>query len=404
MLREYCTQFAGTATIVVVANGCTDATGDVVRALAQQYPHLCLIEIPARIGKGGAVRVGLSGGSEAIAGFVDADGSTSAAEFARLYETFRQSDCDALIGSRWLAGARVEPRQPMSRRLASRTFNAIVRMLFGLGLSDTQCGAKLFRRAAINEVLRVLEVADFAFDIEILWRLKRGGYRILEEPTVWADRLAGTKIRLVRSSLGMLRSVLRLRLKETMLWRLPFLDRFGRFDVIPVKLRPRVLLLGVALADAVTQPELGAFIAYLRERGIDVVDPLAEGGRRHGQSVAQRASQFVWYAFKSPRDYDAILEYAGAVPSWIPAFSSKPAFLLACPGSLQAGVRGRRRGNATCMVLQLDAQLVVPAAETVVSKTLGAGLYCAAFVGEPERLAFRYVNASSGLLEHRLLQ
>ncbi len=396
-LRDYCREFRDTATIVVVANGCTDATGAVVRGVQRDFDNLELVEIPARIGKGGAVRVGLFTGNESFTGFVDADGSTPAPEFARLYDTLRGQNYDAVIGSRWLPGARVEPPQPFARRVASRGFNTIVRALFGLTLSDTQCGAKLFRRSAVREVLRSLEVADFAFDIEVLWRLSRAGYRICELPTVWADRCAGTKIRLVRSSWAMLRSVVRLRLKETALWRLPLVDRFGRVDVIPVRVRPRILLLGAALHDAAGDRELGRFVARLQESGFELVDA---GTERAG---AGRVAFFLWYAFASRRDYDAIVEVASAAPSWIPAFSSKPTFLLAtCDARRRFPARAHRSfaRSARCDLAGIEP---ARAADAVAESTLGRGLYAALFIADRERLSFRYVNAESGALEHHVL-
>ncbi|MEO9263282.1 MAG: glycosyltransferase, partial [Candidatus Baltobacteraceae bacterium] len=122
-MRQYCARFATEAVILVVANGCTDNTVSIVRAMQDRYANLELIEIAGRIGKGGAVRAGLWIGLEEFVAFVDADGSTSADEFARLYQLLDRSDDDAIIGSRWLRGARIEQRQPLTRRIASRGFN-----------------------------------------------------------------------------------------------------------------------------------------------------------------------------------------------------------------------------------------------------------------------------------------
>jgi glycosyltransferase involved in cell wall biosynthesis len=402
-LRSYCKEFDGIAEIVVVANGCTDSTAGSVRDLQREYGNLALIDIPARIGKGGAVRVGLSSGEESITGFVDADGSTPAPEFKRLFEICRAGDHDAVIGSRWKTGARVEPPQPLERRIASRSFNTMVRLLFGLGLSDTQCGAKLFKRSALGEILRALEVADFSFDIEVLWRLKRAGFRILEVPTVWSDHREGTKIQLLRSSWGMLRSILRLRLKETVLWRLPLLDRLGNFGIIPVKARPRVLLLGVRLQDALLERELGPFVALLRERGIEVTDAETETHRPQRLRAIDRARFFIWYAFAIPRDYDALVEVPGNA-SWIPIFSAKPSFLLVTGDPPRAVSPRHRKAYHRSKVLDLSTGDVSRAANAVVETALGGGFYSALFVGDSEQLALHYVNAGSGALERHTLQ
>src|SRR5581483_7304363 len=176
-------------------------------------------------------------------GFADADGSTSAAEFARLYDECVASNADAAIGSRWLRGAAIDPPQPPARRIASRVFNAIVRALFFLPFTDTQCGAKVFRRNAVHEILRSLEAADFAFDIEILWRLVKHGLHVREIPTTWSDRSAST-LSLFPSAVRMLGTVLRMRLQDSPVWKVPYCDGLGRKRTIPVKSSPHVLVLG----------------------------------------------------------------------------------------------------------------------------------------------------------------
>ena len=214
-IAAFCERFGSLATIVVVADGCNDHTGSVVRRAQRRFPNLQLIELTSRLGKGGAIRVGFSTGNEEFVGFVDSDGATSAVEFERLYGIAQTNHVDAVIGSRWLRGARVEPRQPLFRRFASRTFNKIVRGLFPLKFHDTQCGAKIFRRATLQSALGRLELCDFASDIEMLLELVRAGHEVLEVPTVWADVRNGTKVDLVSVSWKMLRSVLYLRLRES---------------------------------------------------------------------------------------------------------------------------------------------------------------------------------------------
>lgn len=214
-ITEYCDHFGPSTTVVVVTDGCTDDTNAVVRSAQRRYGNLDLIELADHVGKGGAIRIGLESGAEEFVGYVDADGATSAVEFERLYGIVQRNDVQGVIGSRWLKGSRVEPRQPFRRRFASRAFNFIVRALFTLDFRDTQCGAKIFRRSALVSALGHLELCDFAADIEILWKLSRSGHDVLEVPTVWADRAVGTKVELITAGWTMLRGVLYLRLRES---------------------------------------------------------------------------------------------------------------------------------------------------------------------------------------------
>ena len=83
--------------------------------------------------------------------------------------------------------------------------------LFWLNIRDTQCGAKVMKRAVAEKIHPALRIADMAFDINLLVSIKRAGFKILEVPTEWTDQ-AGSKVVLGRSSLTMLLSVVRVRL------------------------------------------------------------------------------------------------------------------------------------------------------------------------------------------------
>ena len=103
------------------------------------------------------------------------------------------------------------PPQPLSRRVASRIFNFLVRLLFRVPIHDTQCGAKLMRGDALRPVLPELEITRWAFDVDLLFKLRRAGCRIVEHPTTWHD-VAGSKINVPRASIEMFLAICRLRL------------------------------------------------------------------------------------------------------------------------------------------------------------------------------------------------
>jgi hypothetical protein len=169
------------------------------------------MEFEAPIGKGGALIEGLKLAPFADAiGYVDADGATPPAAFEALVKHLGETDC--VIGSRWLPGAVLHQTQSGKRQFASRVFHFIVRCLFWrLKIRDTQCGAKVIRRVAVEKIHASLRIADMAFDINLLYSLKRAGFNILEVPTEWTDKL-GSKVNLFRTSLTMFLSVVRIRL------------------------------------------------------------------------------------------------------------------------------------------------------------------------------------------------
>ncbi len=203
--------------LVVVLNGCTDDTLGVVERASGQYPEISHVNIPEPVGKGGALIEGLKLAPEAdLVGYVDADGATPPAAFDDLVTECAEADC--VIGSRWMAGSVLRQEQTFRRQFASRVFHAIVQGFFWMNIRDTQCGAKVMRREAVEAIHGQLTVADMAFDINLLYALKRSGFKVREVPTEWTDQI-GSKVQMGRTSLVMLLSVIRLRLYYSPLYK-----------------------------------------------------------------------------------------------------------------------------------------------------------------------------------------
>jgi cellulose synthase/poly-beta-1,6-N-acetylglucosamine synthase-like glycosyltransferase len=193
-----------------VLNGCRDNTLGVVQRVAAEFPSIRALEFADPIGKGGALIEGLKLASLGnLIGYVDADGATPPQAFHELVKRMDEADC--VIGSRWVPGAVLHQEQSRKRQVASRIFHMFVQCLFWMNIRDTQCGAKVMRREAVEKIHSNLRIADMAFDINLLYSLKHAGYRILEVPTEWTDQ-AGSKVTLFRTSLVMLLSAIRIRL------------------------------------------------------------------------------------------------------------------------------------------------------------------------------------------------
>ncbi|HEY5426280.1 MAG TPA: glycosyltransferase [Candidatus Tumulicola sp.] len=337
-LEEYVGVF-GDSEIIVVLNGCTDGTRAVVSDLRGAYPNLVAIEIPDAVGKGGAVRAGFLLARADVVGYVDADGSTPAREMRRLCEAVGEGD--GVIGSRWLRGSVVAIRQPWARRFASRNFNVIVRTFFGLKYSDTQCGAKVFRRSALERVMRDVETANLAFDVDLLYAMKRLKMAIREEPTYWID-MQGSRVRLASASLHMFAAVVRLRLHHSFLAVvIPMYDRL--FPTNPVRLRHHLRILIINWRDP-KHPQAGGAETYLFEQAkrwvrwghqVEWLGGGFPGGaardridsipiRRVGNAVTVYAA-VPWTYLKEFRDrFDLILDSSNGIPFFSPLFSMKP--------------------------------------------------------------------------------
>ncbi len=217
-LAQYTEYFSQHNTeFIVILNGCRDNTIEVVEAFAKQYPGIVYYKnIPQPIGKGGAVHQGFGMARGDYVGFVDADASTSPAEFARVYQAGKSAD--GAIASRWKKGSVIKNRSTL-RHVISIGFITLVKLLFWMPYADTQCGAKIFKREVVTDVLSTLRVHNMAFDVELLYALKKRGYHIIEVPTVWVDSSSdsmalGSPFKLAQNIISMFITLIQIRFRS----------------------------------------------------------------------------------------------------------------------------------------------------------------------------------------------
>ncbi|MBP2134558.1 glycosyltransferase involved in cell wall biosynthesis [Methanomicrobium sp. W14] len=172
--------------VVFICDGC-DKTAGIVQSFAKENEcrNILVMVFEERLGKGGGILEGIKVCKTKYAGFVDADGSTPLYEVQKLFSGLAGYDCT--IGSRWLAGAKIEKKQRLTRLIQSRMFNIFVRLFLGLSFHDTQCGAKTFRKKALDEILPKIQSTGFEFDAEVLYLLVKNGFSVKEVPIEWKD-------------------------------------------------------------------------------------------------------------------------------------------------------------------------------------------------------------------------
>jgi len=198
--------------IIVVLNGCCDRTEEIVDSFLKQYPsHVKKEVFHAPIGKGGALIEGVSKARGKIIAHTDADGATLPQELHKLIQIIETKQADLVIGSRWIEGATVIPKQPLKRRIASRCYNFLVRCLFNLPFKDTQYPAKAISKDVLSKIQNGLHIADMSFDINLIFSVLKNKKKIKEIPIYWQDK-EGSKVKLVKTSLLMFRSLIRLRM------------------------------------------------------------------------------------------------------------------------------------------------------------------------------------------------
>jgi glycosyltransferase involved in cell wall biosynthesis len=189
--------------VIVVSDGNTDATVREAQRLGSPAVHV--FHYPMNIGKGFALSFGVSQSKGSLVTFVDADMKLDPANISAFMELMRTTNCDAVVGSKRHPMSRVS--YPFLRTLQSAVYQQLIHLLFNLNIRDAQAGLKLFRRNVLEDVLPLLTVKKFAFDLELLVVAQQLGYRSIVEAPI---RLTAHFKRTVdpRTVLGILRDTI----------------------------------------------------------------------------------------------------------------------------------------------------------------------------------------------------
>jgi dolichyl-phosphate beta-glucosyltransferase len=195
--------------VIVVDDGSTDDTAQIVEAYAGKHPALRLLRNPGNRGKGYSVRQGMFEARGDVLLFSDADLSSPIAEADKLFAAIQQG-ADIAIGSRWLNADMQIKRQPPHRQLFGRIFNLMLRLGLGLNFRDTQCGFKAFTRDAAQKVFPLQRIERWGFDPELLYLARTFGLNVAEVAVAWSHR-EGTHLRPMRDGLSMFGEILAIR-------------------------------------------------------------------------------------------------------------------------------------------------------------------------------------------------
>jgi dolichyl-phosphate beta-glucosyltransferase len=195
--------------IVVVNDGSSDNTSEVVMAIAEELPNLRLVDSFPNKGKGHVVRVGMLEAKGGLRLFMDADNSTSIEQLPSLLSAIT-NDNHVVIGSRRANGAYGAVKAPWYRRIWSRIANRVVRKGLIGGISDTQCGFKLFTAESAQACFSRAKFNGWAFDLEVLALAQALGYKITELPVVWVHDQR-TKINPIQDALKITKEFVKIR-------------------------------------------------------------------------------------------------------------------------------------------------------------------------------------------------
>lgn len=194
--------------IIVVDDGSTDQTSQRCKETLKDRPNFRILSRLENLGKGFSVKQGILQANGTFILFSDADLSTPIEELEHFLPWTKEYE--VIIGSRALPDSDIQVRQSLFREGMGKMFNVIIRLLIMRGIKDTQCGFKLFHRAAAFDIFPRIKCTRFSFDVEVLYLCRKLGYSIKQIPVIWRNS-PESKVHLVSSSTRMFLDLLRIR-------------------------------------------------------------------------------------------------------------------------------------------------------------------------------------------------
>ena len=250
--------------IVVVSDGSIDGTDEMLLA-ARDDVGMRVIHYDRNLGKGYAVKLGSLASTGQWVAIVDADLDIHPSAIPSYLATARHENLDFAVGSKRHPDSIVH--YPGSRRVASWMYQQLNRVLFRLDVRDTQVGLKVFRGEVADEVVPLLLVKQFAFDLELLAVGRALGYERMKEMPIRLDyRFTGSAVRsraVARALVDTLAIFYRLRILRTYQRKRALIGVHGRLLDRP----PRVTVIDGASATAsLDYPRLESAAAVDREQ------------------------------------------------------------------------------------------------------------------------------------------
>lgn len=171
--------------VIIVIDGSPDKTEAAAIAAAKPYPFVKVRSYLPNRGKGYALTYGVRRAQGELVTLFDAGGDYHPDHIERYVKLLEAFDADMVIGSKLHPASSIN--YPLKRRLMSRIYRTINRLLFNIDVKDTQTGLKLAKAKVLDNILPRVVVKQYAFDLELLVLAKKLGYRRIFEAPVNLD-------------------------------------------------------------------------------------------------------------------------------------------------------------------------------------------------------------------------
>jgi dolichol-phosphate mannosyltransferase len=194
--------------VIIVDDNSPDGTRDVIKTLQKKY-NIKLIERSGKMGIGSAYKAGFRAARGDIIFEMDADLSHNPDFMAKFIDAIK-SGYDVAVGSRYINGGGIKG-WGIYRKSVSKTANALSQLLLKINVSDVTTGFRAYRKSALSSIdLDEIKSDGYSFQLEILFKLFKKGYKIKEIPIIFEDRKAGESKLARKEMLNYIGTVLRL--------------------------------------------------------------------------------------------------------------------------------------------------------------------------------------------------
>jgi len=164
--------------IIVISNGSKDNTIEILKRWKDKNKNLIYLDFSEKLGKGGAILEGMKIADGDWIGFIDADDAFDLKYLKTQLLSLDNYDC--IIASKWKGRNIFQVNEPIIRKILSRGWNILVRVLLNLNYYDTQAGAKFFKKEVKDNIGDDFISKGFAFDVELLNKIKKNNFSIKE--------------------------------------------------------------------------------------------------------------------------------------------------------------------------------------------------------------------------------
>ncbi|OGL40205.1 MAG: hypothetical protein A2043_02235, partial [Candidatus Schekmanbacteria bacterium GWA2_38_9] len=194
--------------IIIVNDGSLDSTVKVVEECRKSNPnlHLKLANLERNMGKGMAVKKGIEEAQHDIIMFFDADLSCEPSNIKRAFSYFENPDIDIVIGDRNHKDSEIVNPPSFLRRISGKIYAWMVGKFILKGITDSQCGFKVFRKEAAKRIFRKTTIPRFGFDVELLYIANKANFRIMKMP-VRCINSPGSRVKVISDSLVMFKDL-----------------------------------------------------------------------------------------------------------------------------------------------------------------------------------------------------